>query len=92
MDVDDILLKNPDVIYRKDEDGGYLFDLNSGILQYINSSGVIIHELCDGTKSVGNIIELFLNNYPDEEKERLKDDAMYYINTLIAQKILKKIS
>ena len=70
----DRLVQNHKSIFRKEEDGVFLFDLDTGNLKYINEMGVNIYELCDGSLNVGDIAALVMENYKDISREPIEKD------------------
>jgi hypothetical protein len=92
LDVNDILVTNPGRICRKEEDGAYLFDLDSGNLKYINNSGLFIYEKCDGVNTVDAIIKLLHLSYPGEDPGQLTAEALNYLSLLIDADLLLRVN
>ena len=53
---------------------------------YLNETGAVIWELCDGTRTVADIIELLSEKYPESSNEVERD-----VKVLISQLIEKNI-
>lgn len=53
---------------------------------YLNETGALIWELCDGTRTIGNIIELLSEHYP-ESSEQIETDVKQLIAQLIEHDI-----
>jgi hypothetical protein len=70
----DRLVQNYKSIFRKEEDGAFLFDSDMGNMKYINEMGVNIYELCDGSLNVGDIAALVMENYKDISREPIEKD------------------
>ena len=47
---------------------------------YLNETGALIWELCDGSRSIGDIIDLLSDHYPESRSEIETD-----VKTIIAQ-------
>jgi len=92
-----IILKNNDYltqdlesIFRKEEDGAFLFDPKSGNLKYINCMGVNIYQLCGRDRSVADITSLIAENYRDIPERQIKEDIKNFLQDLIEMRFLKK--
>jgi len=70
----DRLVQNHKSIFRKKEDGAFLFDSDTENMKYINAMGVNIYELCDGSLNVGDIAALVMENYKDISREPIEKD------------------
>jgi hypothetical protein len=70
----DRLVQNHKSIFRKEEDGVFLFDSDTENMKYINEMGVNIYELCDGSLNVGDIAALVMENYKDIPREPIEKD------------------
>ena len=86
----DCLKPNPEMVFRKEEDGAFLFDPHTGNLKYLNANGVSIYELCDGKKTVGEIITLLMEFYPDMAAEKIATDTELFFEGLAAMQFLTK--
>ena len=53
---------------------------------YLNETGALIWELCDGKRTIGNIIELLSEHYPDSS-EQIEADVKQLIAQLIERDI-----
>lgn len=58
------LLANPDIVYREEEDGAFLFDPNTGELKCLNPMGSVVWLLCDGSLSFEQIEQGVSKKYP----------------------------
>mgnify|MGYP000856976635 FL=1 len=86
--LDKRLKKNPEMVFRKEEDGAFLFDPETGNLKYINTNGVGIYELCDGRKAVGEIIEQMVKFYPEVAAEQIIADTNDFLRSMTQMKFL----
>ena len=86
----DCLKPNPEMVFRKEEEGAFLFDPHNGNLKYLNTNGVNIYELCDGRKTVGDIITLLIEFYPDVAIEKIAADTGLFFESLAAMQFLTK--
>jgi hypothetical protein len=86
----DFLRPNPEAVFRKEEDGAFLFDPHSGNLRYINGTGARIYELCDGGKTREEIVTALKVLYPDADGEAVAADATSFLRELAALGFLRK--
>ena len=82
------LRPNPEMIFRKEENGAFLFDPHTGNLKYLNANGVNIFELCDGRKTVGEIVTLLIECYPDMAADKIVEDTGLFFENLTVMKFL----
>lgn len=82
------LKQNPEMVFRKEEAGAFLFDPETGNLKYINANGVGIYELCDGMKAVGEIIEQMVKFYPEVAAEQITADTNDFLRSMTQMKFL----
>ncbi|HAJ27876.1 MAG TPA: hypothetical protein DCG53_11660 [Syntrophus sp. (in: bacteria)] len=87
---EDCLKPNPEIVFRKEEEGAFLFDPHTGNLKYMNANGVNIYEMCDGRKTVGDIISLLVEFYPDIGIEKMAADTVLFMEGLAAMQFLIK--
>jgi hypothetical protein len=87
---EDCLKPNPEMVFRKEEDGAFLFDPLTGNLKYLNANGVNIYELCDGRKTVGEIITVLMEFYPDMAVDKIVEDTGVFFESLSAMQFLTK--
>jgi len=87
---EDCLKPNPEMVFRKEEEGAFLFDPHTGNLKYMNANGVNIYELCDGRKTVGDIIKLLKEFYPEVAVDKVAADTGLFFEGLAAMNFLTK--
>jgi hypothetical protein len=83
-----IVFMNPDNVYRKEENGAYLYAPETGTLKYLNRTGVQIVDLCDGKKSIRDIMDMMQADYLDETHKKLREEVINFINRLVDYKYL----
>ena len=84
------LSQNTDCIFRKEEEGAFLFDPETGNLKFINSMGVNIYQLCDGRMTIGDITSLVIENYKDISSKQIEDDIKVFLRSLVEMEFLRK--
>jgi hypothetical protein len=86
----DRLVQNHESIFRKEEDGAFLFDPETGMLKYINNMGVNIYQLCDGGMTVGDITAMIIENYTGVSGDQIENDIKRFLGTLVEMKYLNR--
>jgi hypothetical protein len=87
---EDCLKPNPEMVFRKEEEGAFLFDPHTGNLKYLNANGVNIYELCDGRKTVGDIIAFLIEYYPEIACEKITTDTELFFECLASMQFVTK--
>jgi hypothetical protein len=87
---EDCLKPNPEMVFRREEEGAFIFDPHTGNLKYLNANGVNIYELCDGRKTVGDIIAFFSEIYPDMAVEQIAADTEWFFESLASMQFVIK--
>jgi len=87
---EDFLKPNPETVFRKEEDGAFLFDPQSGSLKYINGTGVRIYELCDGGNTRAEIVTTLKDAYPETDGDKIDADTVSFLKELAALGFLRK--
>ena len=87
---EDCLIPNPEMVFRKEEEGAFLFDPHTGNLKYLNANGVTLYELCDGRRTVGDIIKLLREFYPEIAVDKVAVDTSLFFEGLAVMNFLTK--
>ncbi len=87
---EDCLKQNPEMVFRKEEEGAFLFDPHTGNLKYLNANGVNIYEMCDGRKTVNDMIALLMEFYPGMDIDKIATDTELFLEGLTAMQFLTK--
>jgi hypothetical protein len=90
INTEDYLKPNPEMVFRKEEEGAFLFDPSTGNLKYLNASGVNIYELCDGRKTVGDIISFLTELYPEIAVDKIVKDTDLFFQSLVSMQFVIK--
>ncbi len=85
----DVLKQNPEMVFRKEERGAFLFDPQSGNLKYINETGVRLFEFCDGEKTFADIVTILKADYPDTDPEKITADTKAFLEELTKMQFLQ---
>jgi pyrroloquinoline quinone biosynthesis protein D len=55
----------------------------------LNETGAAIVRLCDGTRSIDEIVDLLSKNYDNAERDALMREVMDFLDTIRARGLLK---
>lgn len=77
------LLTSPDVVFREEEDGSFLFDPDTGDLKCLNPMGATIWSLCDGRSTLEQIEEKVVTQYPSTPRKRIHGDLIAFLEELM---------
>jgi hypothetical protein len=84
-------IRNTRIIFRKEENGAYLYDPDSGNLKYINRIGTSLFELCDGLHLVEGMTSLIAREYQDISVDEIGKDVERFLTDLLQMGFLKRI-
>lgn len=75
---------NPDIVFREEEEGAFLFDPQTDVLRCINKTGAFILKLCDGKRGLDDICLQVMKEYEvDVTPEQLRTDVEGFLEGLI---------
>ena len=66
-------VKNPDIVARADQKEALLFNPADGNMLCVNGTGILIWDLCDGTRVKGDIIKKITGDYDVTAKRATED-------------------
>jgi hypothetical protein len=76
MDLTQRINKNESIIFREEEDGGFLFDPETGNLRYINHTAREAFLLLEGETQISNIAQWFHGSYPEIDEKDIEKDLI----------------
>ena len=76
------ILANPDIVYREEADGAFLFDPETGDLKCLNPMGGAIWRLCDGSLFFEDIKQRLTERYSDVSKDLVHEDISAFFEEL----------
>ncbi len=85
-------IQNTNTIFRKEENGAYLYDPDSGNLKYINCVGASLYELCDGFHLVEGMTSRIAHEYQDVSVDQIEKDVERFLADLLQMGFLKRIT
>ncbi len=72
----------PDIVFREEDGGAFLFNSNNCSLKGINDTGKLIWGLCDGTRTREEICSDLAKQFLLEDTEQLEKDVREFIEEL----------
>jgi hypothetical protein len=77
-------VQNPDVILREESDSGaLLFNPDTGQVILLNETALFIWGLCDGTRTLADIMAEVAENFDDVPEAQLNSDLMSFVEGLV---------
>jgi hypothetical protein len=83
-------IQNTKIIFRKEENGAYLYDPESGNLKHINRVGTALYELCDGLHPLEGMIFRIARDYEDVPREQVEKDVDRFLTDLLKMDFVKR--
>ena len=76
---------NPDVGLREeDEDGGLLFNPDTNQVKVVNTTGLFIWKLCDGTQNLNEIAAAMQDAFEEAPADQITEDVNEFIEGMAA--------
>jgi hypothetical protein len=77
-------VRNPDVVLREeDEDGGLLFNPDTGEVLLLNSTGLFLWQLCTGEHSVSDMLREITDSFDGVPQAEVEDDTLGLLVKLV---------
>jgi hypothetical protein len=76
------LLKNPEIVFREEDSGAFLFNPENGELKCLNPMGIMIWDLCDGVNAIENIESKIVEQYPQISHKEIQNDLLSFLKEL----------
>ncbi len=73
---------NKKIIFRQEEDEGFLFNVDTGEIKVLNSVGVLVWKELDVRNTLEQIIERIATEFDIKSKEEVKKDLEKFITQL----------
>ncbi|MBN2305619.1 MAG: PqqD family peptide modification chaperone [Anaerolineae bacterium] len=82
-------IRNPDVVLREEEAaGGLLFNPDTNDIKIINSTGLFIWNLCDGTQDVPALIAAVQAAFDDVPEGHISGHVEAFLNRMQADQFV----
>ena len=82
--------RNTHAIFRKEENGAYLYNPDSGDLRYVNKIGTSLYELCDGLHRAEEMITRIANEYRSVPMDQIEKDVDRFLADLLRMDLIKR--
>ncbi len=86
MDIRKVVALESDYFLEKIDDEITVYHPSLTTSLYLNETGALIWELCDGDRTVTDIIDILLELYP-ESRSQIHDDVIGIISRLVENNI-----
>jgi hypothetical protein len=73
---------NPNIVFREEEEGAFLFDPDTGRIFHLNELGMSIWKSCVNAKKPEQIIKDICLDYSEISREQIERDCMKFFNDL----------
>ena len=80
----EVLEINPDIVFREEDDGAFLFDPDTGRLCYLNELGAELWKHFGRQLATTDVIELVADQYPEMPDNQIRQDCRQFIDDLKA--------
>jgi len=79
------LLINPEVVLREeDADGALLFNPDTNRIRVLNSTGVFVWHLCDGTRNLDAIVAAVKDGFEGAPDDEVEQHVRQFIEEMVA--------
>ena len=82
LDKNESFRVDPEIVLRKEEDGAFLFEPDTGRICYLNEMGITIWMLCEKPITQEQITHRICAEYPEVPQERIEEDALAFLKEL----------
>ncbi len=86
MDTSKIVVVEPGYLLERMDNEITVYHPTLATSLYLNETGALIWELCDGVRSVSEVIAILAELYP-EQREQIADDVRALIRRLLEKEI-----
>lgn len=86
MDTERIVVIEPGYLLERIDNEITVYHPTLATSLYLNESGALIWELCDGKRSIAEVIEVLAELYP-ENREQIADDVRTLLRRLLEKEI-----
>jgi hypothetical protein len=92
MDLTKIFTRNIKIVYREEDDGAFLFNPDTGDLQYMNQSGRETFLMVNGDNDIEQVLNHMLHIYPEVEPAKIQDDVIDFLENLKESQFILPLS
>lgn len=78
------LLINPEVVLREeDADGALLFNPDTNRIRVLNSTGVYVWHLCDGTRDLSTIVQAVKDGFEGAPEDEVEQHVRQFVEEMV---------
>ncbi len=78
-------IRNPDVVLREeDEDGGLIFNPDTNQIRVLNTSGLFIWQMCDGSHDLLGLVAALRESFDEVPEDQVAKQVMEFIEDMTA--------
>lgn len=78
------LLVNPEVVLREeDADGALLFNPDTNRIRVLNSTGVFVWHLCDGTRDLPAVVQAVRDAFEDAPDDEVEQHVRQFVEEMV---------
>ncbi len=78
-------IRNPDVVLREeDSDGGLLFNPDTDQIRVLNTTGLFVWKLCDGSRDLPGLVSAIHESFDDVPEDQVADHVTQFIDEMMA--------
>ena len=82
---------NPELVFREEDDGAFLFNPRTNALHCLNRAGAVICRMCDGKEDVDAFCRRLYDAFEvDVRPEALKKDVEAFLGQMVALNLLER--
>lgn len=82
---------HPDIVFREEDEGAFLFNPQTDVLRCINKVGASICRHCNGKDDIDAICQGLLEEFDvDVKPDRLREDVKVFLGKLIDLNLLEE--
>jgi hypothetical protein len=80
-----VYIRNPDVVLRDErEDGGLIFNPDTGEVRWLNQTGKVVWQLCDGTQTLESIRDHIVSEFNGASSDEVEKDILDFARDLLS--------
>jgi len=88
MDFTQRFRANNGIIFREEDDGGFLFDAETGNLKYMNQSAKDAFLMLNGQKDINQLIDHLVGLYPEVDRKQIRKDVESLLLELVENRFI----
>jgi len=90
-DTEESFTLHPDLVFREEDDGGFLFNPRTNGLHCLNKVGAFICTLCDGRHDLNTIYQRLLETFEvNTEPQEMRKDVETFLTRMLSLKLLER--